>query len=116
MGLTFDSSQVDAALRKLAGMDTTPVVQSGADVLAAFWHDGAPEQTGELKRQIYAQTFSPTEGEAGTTVVYGADTEFRSSRPGWAAAATAAATDPATEAMGTSAAQLLLDTAKKAGN
>ena len=71
--------------------------------------------SGELLNGIYAQTLSPTEGEAGTTVPYGPDTEFRSSKPGWASGATADAVDPATEAMRVAAAQLLIDVAKKAG-
>ena len=31
MALTFDAREIEAALRKLAAMDTTPVVQAGAD-------------------------------------------------------------------------------------
>ena len=115
MGLTFDSREVDAALRKLAALDTTPVVQSGADVVADHWRDRAPVKTGNLLEGIYAQTLSPTEGEAGATAPYAPDTEFRSSKPGWAAGGTADAADPAVEAMRLAAAQLLIAEAKKAG-
>ena len=110
MGLTFDTTEVDAALRKLLAADTTPVVQAGADVVADFWREGAPVQTGELKGGIYSQTLTPTEGEAGAVAPYAPDTEFRSSRPGWAAASTAVSTDPAIEAMGVAAAELLAET------
>ena len=115
MGLTFDTRQVDAALRKLAAMDTTPVVQAGADILADHWRERAPVASGALRDGIYGETRSPTEAEAGATAVYAIDTEFRSSKPGWASGGTADAVEPATEAMRVAAAQLLVDVAKKAG-
>ena len=115
MGLIFDTREVDAALRKLAAMDTTPVVQSGADVVAEHWRQGAPVKTGNLRDGIYGQSITPTEGEAGAVAPYAADTEFRSSRPGWAAAATAEATDPAIAAMATAAAALVVETARAQG-
>ena len=115
MGLTFDTRQVDAALRKLAAMDTSAVVAAGADVVADHWRERAPVASGNLRDDIYAQTLSPTEGEAGAIAPYAPDTEFRSSRPGWASGATSDAVDPATEAMRVAAAQLLIDVAKKAG-
>ena len=115
MGLTFDAREVEAALRKLAAMDTTPVVQAGADVVAEAWRERAPVASGALREAIYSQVLTPTEAEAGTTVLYGPDTEFRSSKPGWASGGTADAVEPATEAMRVAAAQLLVDVAKKAG-
>ena len=107
MGLTFDTSEIDRALAKLLASDTTPIVAAGADVVAEHWRQGAPVKTGELKDGIYSQTLSPTEGEAGAVAPYAADTEFRSSKPGWAAAATAAATEPAIEAMAEAAAAVI---------
>ena len=115
MGLNFDTTEIDLALRKLAAMDTTPVVAAGADVVAEHWRQGAPVKTGELKDGIYSQTLSPTQGEAGAVAPYAADTEFRSSKPGWAAASTAAATEPAIEAMGEATADLITETLKAEG-
>ena len=115
MGFTLNTSQVDAALRKLAVMDTTPVMQAGADELAEAWRERAPVASGALRDAIYAETLTPTTAEVGTTVPYGPDTEFRSSKPGWASGATSDAVEPSSEAMRVAAAQLLVDVAKKAG-
>ena len=115
MGLTFDTSEVDRALAKLLAQDTTPIVAAGADVVAEHWREGAPVNSGNLRDGIYGQTVSPTEGEAGAVAPYAPDTEFRSSKPGWAAASTAAATEPAIEAMGEAAADLIAETLKAEG-
>ena len=115
MGLVFNTTQVDAALRKLAMMDTTPVMQAGVDELAERWRERAPVLSGNLKEGIYGEVRTPTEAEAGAVAVYAPDTEFRSSKPGWASGGTADAAEPAAEAMRVAAAQLLVDVAKKAG-
>ena len=80
-----------------------------------YWREGAPVRTGELRDGIYSQTLTPTEGEAGAVAPYAADTEFRSSRPGWVASSTAAATEPAIEAMGEATADLITETLKAEG-
>ena len=94
MGLTFDAREVEAALRKLAAMDTTPVVQAGIDQVAEAWRERAPVASGALRDGIYGEVRSPTEAEAGAVAVYAIDTEFRSSKPGWASGGTADAVDP----------------------
>ena len=109
MGLTFDTSEVDRALAKLLAQDTTPIVAAGADVVAEHWREGAPVKSGNLRDGIYGQTLTPTEAEAGATAPYAPDTEFRSSKPGWAAASTAVATEPAIEAMAEAAADVIDD-------
>ena len=113
MGLTFDAREVEAALRKLAAMDTTPVVQAGADIVAEAWRERAPVLSGNLKDGIYSQVLTPTEGEAGAVAPYAPDTEFRSSRPGWASGGTADAVEPATEAMRVAAAEAIRNAVPK---
>ena len=113
MGLQFDSREVDAALRKLAMMDTTPVVAAGAHELAEAWRARAPVLSGNLLEGIYSQTLSPTEGEAGAVAPYAPDTEFRSSKPGWASGGTADAVEPATEAMRVAAAEAIRNAVPK---
>ena len=115
MGLKFDTTQVDAALRKLAGMDTTPVLQAGIDQVADAWRERAPVASGALRDGIYGEVRSPTEAEAGAVAVYAVDTEFRSSKPGWASGGTSDAVETSSEAMRVAALQLLADSAKKAG-
>ena len=111
MGLKFDTTEVDAALAKLLQADWTPALDAGAGVLRQSMSDHAPVASGELKDTMYSQVTGPLTAKAGSELPYAPDTEFRSSRPGWAAAATAAATDPAIEAMGVAVADQLADLA-----
>ena len=107
MGLKFNTTEVDAALAKLLQADWTPALDTGAGVLRQSMSDHAPVASGELRDTMYSTVTGPLTPEAGSELPYAPDTEFRSSRPGWAAAALVDSVEGVEQAVAVEAAVVL---------
>ena len=111
MTIRWDSSQVDRALANLAKADLTAIPLAGGIRLASIMAENAPVLTGNLRRSLHAEEVGQVgdiiEVQAGTNVEYAPDTEFRSSRPGWAAKSLREAEGPVLEDMAEAARQII---------
>ena len=124
MAITWDTSQIDAALMRLANADLAAIPIAGGFTEAGILAEEAPYLTGNLRRSLHPEESHSDHVETvedqgniitvevGTNVEYAADTEFRSSRPGWAARGHALSEGPVLEDM-TEAAQQVIDQAAR---
>ena len=119
MAITWDTSQIDRALVRLANADLVAIPIAGGFTEAGILAVEAPYLTGNLRRSLHPEeqhsdniTTVDQQGniitvEVGTNVDYAADTEFRSSRPGWAARGHALSEGPVQEDMAEAAQQVI---------
>ena len=124
MTIRWDTSQIDRALANLAKADLTAIPLAGGFVFAGIMAENAPYLTGNLRRSLHPEenhsdhvegiedSGNVIEVTTGTNVEYASDTEFRSSRPGWAAKSLAEGEGPVLEDM-TEAAQQVIDQAAR---
>ena len=124
MSIVWDTSQIDRALARLANADLAAIPIAGGFTLAGIMAENAPYLTGNLRRSLHPeeshsdhvttvdQQGNIIEVQVGTNVEYAADTEFRSSRPGWAAKSLAEGEGPVQEDMAEAARQVIEQAAR----
>ena len=124
MAITWDTSQIDRALVRLANADLTAIPIAGGFTETGILAEEAPYLTGNLRRSLHPEESHSDHVETvedqgniitvevGTNVEYAADTEFRSRRPGWAARGHALSEGPVQEDMAEAARQVIEQAAR----
>ena len=104
---------------RLANADLAAIPIAGGFTEAGILAEEAPFLTGNLRRSLHPEEQHPDHVETiedqgniitvevGTNVEYAADTEFRSSRPGWASRGHALSEGPVQEDMAEAAQQVI---------